>query len=727
MENSKSSKPTEADYVRQGAIDGFRGVIDTTPKIKRSWDPLKIKKHELPDYIKYDPVLWQFFRRLHYQNKNFICLIVGEPGCQPKGSKVLMANGEFKNIENIKVGDRVVSPQKNGKNIFSTVTNLIKHKQKQIFNVKEINKTHQILYSCSDDHIIPLNYAQKIRPRVDGKRIFSHQKWVIKEKTAKDFSIIAENQKIHKYGGFSSFKINKFENQKNASINPYFLGVWLGDGNFNQKSSPIISCSKQLIIQKINSIYKISSLYTGSNGAKRMNFKKNSTPGRELLKYNLIGKTSGTKFIPKECLLSSIDYRKKLLAGLIDTDGYYKKGSGGYNITTKSKCMGNDILFLVKTLGGRGTIRKVTKKIKSYGFVGEYYSVSFYLHDMKLPLQVDYKKKDVSSIYKNSNRVAITVKKNGKKDVFGFSIDSPSEWYITDNFMITHNSGKSLTALQLARLLDITPLGNGKFKENFILKQGKDGRADAESKLVFGPSDFLRLVKSGLQRGSCIVWDEAGVGNDATKWNDRKSQLIKHIMQTFRSRNYGVFMTVPDKESVTLSTRRLVHCYIDVFKRTPTHAEMNIVWLKRERTGEKTTTYYKRPTFVDPVSGQLKKIFVYRVPKISWSIENTYNKIKDSTLQNLYEFYQREMEIMEKELGMDQEQGLSAGKKLKKFNMSSAVEICNEVAEDLLGEDFRPSEAKIILRMSNKGYDCSKQQAKLVAELVNQKGNTGMN
>ena len=44
MENLKSSKPTEADYVRQGAIDAFRDVIDTTPKIKRSWDPLKIKK-----------------------------------------------------------------------------------------------------------------------------------------------------------------------------------------------------------------------------------------------------------------------------------------------------------------------------------------------------------------------------------------------------------------------------------------------------------------------------------------------------------------------------------------------------------------------------------------------------------------------------------------------------------------------------------------------------------
>lgn len=282
-------------------------------------------------------------------------------------------------------------------------------------------------------------------------------------------------------------------------------------------------------------------------------------------------------------------------------------------------------------------------------------------------------------------------------------------------------AGKSLTALQLARMLDITPLGDGKFVQNFHLRRGKDGKADAETKLVFGPSDFLRLVKSGLPRGSCIVWDEAGVGNDATKWNDRKSQLIKHIMQTFRSRNYGVFMTVPDKESVTLSTRRLVHCYIDVFKRQGRHAQMSIVWLKRERTGEKTTTYYKRPTFVDPVSGQIKKIYVYKVPKIPDVIEFEYNKIKDNTLQNLYEFYQREMEIMEKELGMAQEQGLSAGEKVKKFNMAAAVEICSNNTDDLLDNDSTPSEAKIMLRMSKRGFACSKQQAKLITELLKDK------
>lgn len=288
-------------------------------------------------------------------------------------------------------------------------------------------------------------------------------------------------------------------------------------------------------------------------------------------------------------------------------------------------------------------------------------------------------------------------------------------------------AGKSLTALQFARMLDITPLGEGKFKQNFCLKQGKDGKASADSKLVFGPSDFLRLIKSGLPRGSCIVWDEAGVGNDATRWNDRKSQLIKHIMQTFRSRNYGVFMTVPDKESVTLATRRLVHCYVDIFKRVGNKAEMNIVWLKRERSKEKTVTYYKRPTFVDPVSGQIKKVYVYRVPKIPNSIELQYNKIKDATLQNLYEFYQREMEIMEKELGLRQEQGLSAGKKLKKFNMSAAVEICGDHVDELLGEDKDPSEAKIIYKLSKKGYECNKQQAKLVKELVKDKQNTRTN
>ena len=498
-ETNAYKKHTEEEFVKAAAVEGFKKIINLVPKIQRKWSMAKIPKDELPYHIKNDPVIWQFFRRLHYQNKNFICVVVGEPGCQPKNSRVQMADKKWKYVQDIKVGDIVRSPQRSGKTINAHVTDIKKYNSTSIYVIR--NKlTNKILYKCAGNHFIPYSVNKNI-----------------KQKTAEDLYLI---------------------------------------------KSPLFCYDKNM---------------------KKIEVKIDKTPGAM---------------------------------------------------------------------------------------------------------------------------------------VYGFGIDSKSHWYITDGNMITSNSGKSLTAMSLARAIDITPLGKGRFEENFIIRSQKSGHATKDTRVVFGPSDFMRLIKSGLPRGSCIVWDEAGVGNDATKWNDRKSQLIKHIMQTFRSRNYGVFMTVPDKESITLSTRRLVHCYIDVIKRNDNFAELSIVWLKRERTNEKTKTYYKRPVFVDPISGQMKKIFVYKVPKLPDRIENEYNRIKDTTLQNLYSFYQRELEIMEKELGLEQEQGLNAGAKLKKFNMAAAVDISKGEIKQIVGTDGKPSEAQIIFLLSKRGYECNKQQAKLVGEVI---------
>jgi hypothetical protein len=288
-------------------------------------------------------------------------------------------------------------------------------------------------------------------------------------------------------------------------------------------------------------------------------------------------------------------------------------------------------------------------------------------------------------------------------------------------------SGKSCSAIQLARALDITPLEGGRFKRNFIVKSTKTGKGTPETRVVFGPSDFLKLIKSGLPKGSVIVWDEAGIGNDAVGWQDKKSRLIKHVMQTFRSRNYGLLMTVPDKESITLATRRLVHCYIDVSKRDTTHAYLDIRWLNRVRGKERTDTYYKYPVFRDPISGKLKKIVKYKVPKLDPSIEKEYNRIKDATMQNMYEYYQKEMEFMEKELGEKADEMPETVIKMKKFNMAACTDLAQKHIDDLKNDDSSFSAAKIMFMLSNKGYDCNNSQAKLIGELLKDYSSVGTN
>lgn len=401
------------------------------------------------------PIVWSVSElaemtkeRVHnrYDSNIAVTGLTGKGKCQPKGSKILMADGEWKNIEDIKFGDLVLSPQKDGSIVFAKVTKTSKWFCNETYDITQKNRAKKKLYSCSNNHTIP--YLYRKNTRVNGIRDYKYFKWIYKETTAEEFSKFSKNTLGHQKVGFSSFKINKFKGRKNCNVEPYSLGVWLGDGHFSCKKNKKGYIARQLgitsndfeIIEEVSKFYPIMSMAKKKNTpAKTYRFSLNERFSKLLTKYNLNGKNSGTKFIPKDALLSDYDYRIKLLAGLIDTDGYYS--SGGYHFTLKSKQLIKDIHNLVYSLGGRtGEIKEVIKRIKSSGFVGKYYHISFYLGDVKIPLKLKRKIKNIKSFYISPNRIAIDVKKSKPQMVYGFSIKSSSRWYITDNWMITHNS-----------------------------------------------------------------------------------------------------------------------------------------------------------------------------------------------------------------------------------------------------------------------------------------------
>ena len=92
---------------------------------------------------------------------NIIASTEGEQGCQPKGSKVLMANKEWKNIEDVVVGDEVISPQEDGRpEITAKVTRITHWFCKKMYGV--YNQNNKLLYSCSNNHLIPVWCGKKI-------------------------------------------------------------------------------------------------------------------------------------------------------------------------------------------------------------------------------------------------------------------------------------------------------------------------------------------------------------------------------------------------------------------------------------------------------------------------------------------------------------------------------------------------------------------------------------
>ena len=56
--------------------------------------------------------------------------------CCKKGSKVLMSNGIWKNIEDIKIGDEVISPQKDESFSYAKVLELHNRFEKDVYEIR---------------------------------------------------------------------------------------------------------------------------------------------------------------------------------------------------------------------------------------------------------------------------------------------------------------------------------------------------------------------------------------------------------------------------------------------------------------------------------------------------------------------------------------------------------------------------------------------------------------
>jgi len=466
-----------------------------------------------------------------------IVLMTGLEGCQPKGSKVMLSDGNFKNIEDIKVGDSVLSPQEDGSHTYAKVLSTTNWFCDEVCDVITLNRGKRKLYSCSNNHLIPTNII-RTKGHTNRERF-----WKTENIRADNYSKKGKYSKLN-CSTFSSFMIDRFEGRDNCKIGPYFLGVFLGDGVLNKCLR--IHNSKKEIYKKLNSIYPVMSLHERTN-ANIINYSKTSKPYSLLSKLGLYNKDSGGKFIPEGALYSDKDYRLKLLAGLIDTDGYLDK-NGNYQYTTKSERLAKDILFLIHSLGMRGTCKKVVKGIKSSGFKGIYYQINFYSGDTNIPLVVKKKIRTTSSFLLSSNRMAYDVVRSKSQQVYGFELDSKSKWYITDNYMVTHNTGKSTFAKQLAAYC------GSAFGRNLTLNN-----------IVFTGKDLMDRIDAA-KIGTPIIFDEAIMDMASQDAATEMQRILIKKFTLIRKKRLFIFIVIPSifmlrKYFAIYRTRVMINSY----------------------------------------------------------------------------------------------------------------------------------------------------------------------
>lgn len=280
-------------------------------------------------------------------------LLVSVPpqfGKQESLNQDILTTKGWKKFGDLKVGDKVYGP--NGKAI--KVTNIIPQPEPCTLAV-----------TTTDGSVI------KVHP---------NHEWVVYDRNKHKYTTVETKYMLEQglncgnstYGRGHRYRFNlphiePLDNEhKNLPLDPYTLGVWLGDG---VTTSPTV-CAHPKDIIVLNSLpYKHSSEWVHKTTKVIYRYYPEIN---KIKKYGLCTKESKqSKRIPEDYLTASLEQRLSLLAGLLDTDGTLDKKHNRYTFTTSDIGLKDTFKELIATFGWRCSEFEQKPFTSTSGIVGK--------------------------------------------------------------------------------------------------------------------------------------------------------------------------------------------------------------------------------------------------------------------------------------------------------------------------------------------------------------------
>lgn len=239
-----------------------------------------------------------------------------------------------------------------------------------------------------------------------------------------------------------------------TTIDPWLLGVWIGDGSGN--GNAMIHNPEPDIIERIKAALPesdIATIYVGDEKHScpqiRIKRKQRNNECSDLMAYlrsvGLGEATSFTKFIPTEYLLGNRATRLELLRGLIDSDGYVFGKRGHIEVSTASDRLSGEIIHLVQSLGGRASVRMKENHYVLGGFrheAADSWRIVISFTNGIVPVSSRKHLAKYRPLNRRTWRFINSCQKAGESECQCISVDGGL--YITDGFLITHNTGLAL-------------------------------------------------------------------------------------------------------------------------------------------------------------------------------------------------------------------------------------------------------------------------------------------
>ena len=394
-------------------------------------------------------------------------------GCFVKDTSILLYDGSIKMSQDICIGDILVGDDGKPRSVLDLCSG--------VDDLYKVSQNNGLEYTVNSKHKLVLKYC--------GDKTISWQEttnrwkliWLdrnsMKQKT-KDFKIEEYNTKesafkqatiykntlnfdniieitIEEYlkldntvkRNLMGYKNNCIEyNSIDIELDPYMLGIWLGDGTH---SRPEIATNDKEIENYINKwcqLNRADFVYEKNNKYKiRIKQRIEDTLGENplsklLRKYNLLN----NKHIPTDYLMNSREVRLKLLAGIIDTDGSVSSCGKRVTIIQTRDILSKQIMFLARSLGFvvNFTIRE-RKQCVIFDCEPKDYKNQYVINISgntldEIPTLISRKKCSNSTPNKDYLRTSIQVEFVGKGTYYGWEINDNHRFILPD-FTVVRN------------------------------------------------------------------------------------------------------------------------------------------------------------------------------------------------------------------------------------------------------------------------------------------------
>ena len=388
----------------------------------------------------------------------------------PLNTKIPTPNG-YKLMGDIEVGDTIFT-------IDGTTTNVVGVYDQGIRNIYKITFNDGRSSICDENHLwlVKTHTTGVYHPKQTSDMFNDFKRYDPNMKK----SSANRDPYVYKYM-IPTMRGPVEYNHRDVPIHPYVLGALIGNGCLKEKLLSI-SSGNTYVPNRIGKLYNIYPMKNKANYT-YIFYKSNESNSRvqtqDFFKDipDLISTNSSTKFIPDIYIYNDIDTRIQLLQGLMDTDGSISRSDGRYHVTYSScsKTLLTQIQFILKSLGFNASIIQ-DKRVEKY-HNGYHATLLFQIpNELKMQFFTIPYKFDIAleaSYLPDTNITREHLKiKNieyiGKTETRCIKVDHPSHLFITEDFIVTHNTycvAYAITQLSIKAII-VTP--NEMLKQQWI-------------------------------------------------------------------------------------------------------------------------------------------------------------------------------------------------------------------------------------------------------------------